>query len=156
LNQKRGDPVTRAATVFAHMAFCAPWRLPLMTGVLPGLREVIRTTLDAGDLPHAGYATIQMVMNLFASGMPLPQVEIENIENEQLLRRIVDGTNLDFAPPWRQLVRALRGKLVDGTTLNGEDFDEAAHLERLVATGNGSTLCFYYIARPVHRFLVGD
>ncbi|WP_428263950.1 trifunctional serine/threonine-protein kinase/ATP-binding protein/sensor histidine kinase [Haliangium sp.] len=138
------------AALFPYAGLISPWRRPLDEG-LDCFVSGIRYGLETGDLQVAGYHAGYRLIVLLAAGRPLPQLDEELVERKRLLESLADVPNLLTIEPLHQVVRSLRGQLPRHLSLDGDDDDDDRILERIIASGNTSTLCYFHFGRLVHR-----
>lgn len=66
----------RGSSEFVFGGFVAHWRAPLSEGMVY-YRAALRHCEDAGDIQHASYACVHMVLGVLAQGVPLPDCKVE-------------------------------------------------------------------------------
>ncbi|WP_428263959.1 trifunctional serine/threonine-protein kinase/ATP-binding protein/sensor histidine kinase [Haliangium sp.] len=144
-----------SGALFVHAAFISAWKRPF-DEVLERFVSGIRHCRETGCLQDGCYFATHLLLNLFVLGRSLSELDQEMIERTRLLEEFSDLTNRPVVEPLHQAVRALRGQLPDCASLDDDHFDEAHRLERIVASGNLSTLCWFHLARLSHRYFTGQ
>jgi PAS domain S-box-containing protein len=109
LVEKRGLSRFKARVYNSFAAFVLPW-----TQHLPKNRVLLRSAFDVakadGDVTFAVYARRSLITNLFVSGVPLKEVQLEAEQALEFAREIAQsGQAIDSFIEQLILIRALRG-----------------------------------------------
>jgi PAS domain S-box-containing protein len=153
-NQGRGRFQARAYMVFA--AGIMPWTKHLPTS-RPLIRRAFELANKMGDLMFAAYCCPNLVTNLFASGDPLEEVQMEAERGLEFARRARFGIVIDHLTAQHQLIRQLRGQTPVFSSLNDAGFDEARFEQHLEESPSlALTECWYWIRKLQSRLFAGD
>lgn len=133
LVEKRGLGRYKARVYNSYAAFVLPW-----TQYLPTNRVLLRQAFDVakadGDLTFAVYSCRSLITNLFVSGLPLKEVQLEAERALGFARKLArSGQAIDSFIEQLILIRALRGCDLDVGLLEGAGLDNRwfeAHLEQ--------------------------
>jgi len=156
LAEKQGPGRFKARAYMVFAAGIMPW-----TKHLPTSRSLIRRAFELankmGDLMFAAYCCPNLVTNLFASGDPLEEVQMEAERGLEFARRARFGIVIDHLTAQRQLIRQLRGQTTVFSSLNDAGFDEARFEQHLEESPSlALTECWYWIRKLQSRLFAGD
>ncbi len=96
-------------------------------------RRVFELGMDTGDLEYAGWGLHMEIANGFFAGLELTSFAPVIGGNIEVLERHGLGQSLACSTPFAQTVRNLSEKVADPARLVGPEYDEAAHLDDLLA-----------------------
>jgi len=149
------DVAVRSACHFTWAAFASAWVRPIDESI-EVFREGVRWGLASGDHPHAAYCAAREVTHLMFRGSPLAAAREAAHEALQLLQRLGDATNVSLLRSRVRFAEWLRNDAA-GSTLDGEEYSEAAVLRELQATSvSKSMLSHFQALRVMQRYLAGE
>ena len=159
LVEKFREAKVRSYVFFTYPTFIRHWRHPLK-GNDEYFLQSYHAGLESGELIFSGYAVFNLSTHSFLCGAPLESVDERVQQYLGFLRWTKDSGQLIMAQITRQSARNFQGFTRkderDATLLDEEDFDESENLAVLKQRGNGSGLCWYYIAKLRLAFFWGD
>jgi predicted ATPase/signal transduction histidine kinase len=152
LGAQLDDPVAQCRAVAGFTAQVACWLAPVRSQ-LPGLREVGRRGMEAGELQFGISCLTTAVALLFHQGAPFTQVQEEIESAAAAARRIRLQNAEDELAAYRQAIRCLAGSTRGLDSFDDEGFVEARHLERVARSPLQVGL--YRIRRLQTAYLLG-
>jgi diguanylate cyclase (GGDEF)-like protein len=153
VGEARGYEPDTSQARFLHALGTAAWFEPLEASVRLG-HQARDGLLQGGDLQNACstyYATVPQMLDC-AADLDALSVEVE-AALALCARTGNDHAAMAFVA-YRQLIRALRGETAPPGSLTDDSFDEAAHLDALVA--NPTAAANVHIARALSAAIVAD
>ena len=153
LVNKAGYTAIEGSTHFLFGAFNCHWRRPLSQS-LEHLRHAVKACLETGAYLHAAWAALIGMYYRFYRGENLEEVLADIPSVMDLLRRSENTVAQTLLRVLAQNMRALSGLTASATSLDGDDFDEAAFL---VATkGIRVHHVYYHVLKQPLVFHAGE
>ncbi len=140
---------------FVHGAYIHCWRRPLAASV-PLLEQAFAACLEAGDLPHAGYAAHIATWNSYEAGAALAAVQQRARHYQGFARQQNNEVLMQLLRCYEQLTLCLQG------ATGGEgSFDDALFCARdalaLIERANyGAAKARYHLLRQVAAYTFGQ
>ncbi len=151
LAHKLNDPSVLSGVYFLWAMFASHWMKPIDESIeLYG--KSIQFGLQSGDHLHAGYSIARRFAHRQYRGTPLAELHEEALAAIEQLRRIGDGTNIDFVLPRLRFIDWLQGDRAHGQTLGSDEHDETSCTAMIQARGNRSFESDWFILLAMHRY----
>ncbi|MEB3826806.1 ATP-binding protein [Phormidium sp. CCY1219] len=122
----------------------------------PALLEAIQSGFETGDLEYTGHFSAFYCLHHFFMGKPLELVEEKLRYYSELMTKFKQDFIVVYLTMYQQLVVNLQEESEDPCKLTGEYFDETASMPILIQTGNRSACLFFYVAKIIVLYLLGD
>jgi len=123
---------------------------------LAPLKEAYNRSLEAGDLPFAGFAGFAYSFESYLTGQPLNEL-IQDINiYSHALQQIGQQTALNFTKTCQQAVLNLLGQAADPVVLTGEAMNETTMWEMLHRIGDQTGLWLLLMNKLGLCFLFGE
>jgi predicted ATPase/signal transduction histidine kinase len=120
LVEKHGFVAGKPMTYFTTAAFINCWVQPL-GGVIPLFQQALQSSLESGDLNHAGYSAASLVWYRLMDGEPLADVAAEAERQLDFTARAKNEAMHDALLAIRYFIRNMRGQ-----TRSFSTYDEGA------------------------------
>ena len=112
--------------------------------------------IETGDLFHTGAACAGTTMSCFMRGVPLERLRAETERFLDFLKRNRLREPLGVVTVVRQVAKNLRGDTRTATTLDDDDFDEAAFVREIASYGSRHFAQMYFILKTQLLYLRGQ
>ena len=155
LSTRLDDMSMRSSVYFTFAALASAWNQPIAESV-ELFRQGIKYGLQSGDHAHVGYNAARCVTHLQYSGLPLPELEQQVREYEQLLHRVGARLNLGMLRPRLALLSCLQSAVGEGGAERDRSFDAVCAEIEQHTHGNRSIIADLLGVRLFHRCLFGN
>jgi predicted ATPase/signal transduction histidine kinase len=147
----RGMDRYKARVYSCFAAFAMPWikHVPLCE---PLMRQAFRLGSAMGDKAFAAYNCRNLLTHLLMAGLPLPRVQREIEQIFEFTRGVQLGLATERFIGQLDLVRKLRGLVVEARP---ED-EEWARQNAVAHPGVAMMVCYYWVFRLQERYFAGD
>ncbi|MES2898820.1 MAG: AAA family ATPase [Pseudomonadota bacterium] len=140
---------------YVHGAYVHAWRLP-MAGSVEVLERAYRACLEAGDLPHAGYAAHIATWNAFESGFVLGEVQQRARLYQGFARQQNNAPLLQLLRCYEQLTLCLQGETGAAGSFDDANFSSADALALMDKASFGAARARYHLMRQIAAYTFGQ
>lgn len=144
----------RGRLAFVHAAYVHCWRQPLDASVAL-LEQAHGACLEAGDLPHAGYAAHIAVWNSFEAGAPLDEVQQRARRHQDFAGQQNNDVLMQLLRCYEQLTLCLQGATGAEGSFDDERFCAASALALMDKASYGAARARFHLMRQIAAFTFG-
>ena len=155
LNERLDDRKRRGMLLFSHAGFIHFWRRPFASG-RPILDRGFAACTEVGNFVHAALITVNTCLYMVEAGERLDELSSQAERSIDFLLATHSGGTLEVVQCFGQFARCLQGRTRAPTSFDGDGYDHAATVQRMVQQKNVAGLGIVHMLEQMAAFIVGD
>nr|WP_290225142.1 hybrid sensor histidine kinase/response regulator [Trichocoleus desertorum] len=142
----------RGQTLFKVSTFILHWKHHIRA-TLPLLKNAYSSSLESGDLAHAGYSASHKCQYLYWSGLELRSLEPEMARCSEAIAQINQETALKWQQVFHQTVLNLVGFAEQPCCLVGDAYNEEQYLSLHIQLNERTTVHYVFLNKLILCYL---
>ncbi len=155
LNERLDDRKRRGMLLFSHAGFIHFWRRPFASG-RPILDRGFAACMEVGNFAHAALIAVNTCLYMVESGERLDELSSQAGRSIDFLLATHSGGTLEVVQCFGQFARCLQGRTRAPASFDGDGYEHAATVRRMVEQKSLAGLGIVHMLEQVAAFIVGD
>ncbi|MEP6875520.1 MAG: AAA family ATPase, partial [Burkholderiales bacterium] len=155
LNERLNDRKRRGMLLFSHAGFIHFWRRPFASG-RPILDRGFAACTEVGNFVHAALIAVNTCLYMVEAGERLDELAAQAERSIDFLLATHSGGTLEVVQCFRQFARCLQGRTHAPGSFDGDGYDHAVTVQRMVEQKNVAGLGIVHMLEQMAAFIVGE